>query len=171
MISDENLKQLREMIAELLDEKLKAWGLEKRLSAAALRMRRMREQKRNAETNKSVTDKGQRRNKGVTPEVEKRNAPINGSKYYSDAEDVLSYLNRTTGKGYEFRNRSGELTASADRIVARLKQGYTREELREVVHAKAEQWLHDDRMAEYLRPMTLFSKEKFEQYLGELKGG
>lgn len=96
---------------------------------------------------------------------------INGSAHYTDAEDVLIYLNKSTGKGFEFRNRSGELTASADKIIQRLKQGYTREELREVVHAKCEQWAHDDKMAEYLRPTTLFGKEKFEQYLGELRRG
>lgn len=95
---------------------------------------------------------------------------INGAAFYPDAEDVLTYLNKQAGKGYEFRNRAGELTTSADRIIARLKQGYTREELREVVYAKCAQWLNDDRMAEYLRPATLFGKEKFEQYLGELKG-
>lgn len=94
---------------------------------------------------------------------------LNGSAFYPDAEDVLGYLNRLTGKGFEFRNRAGEVTASGDRIVARLKQGYTRAELREVVHAKCEQWKDDDKMAEFLRPATLFAKENFEQYLGELK--
>lgn len=95
---------------------------------------------------------------------------LNGSAFYPDAQDVLAYLNKSTGKGFEFRTRAGELTASADMIVQRLKQGYTREELREVVHAKCGQWLHDEDMNEYLRPETLFAKRKFEQYLGELKG-
>jgi uncharacterized phage protein (TIGR02220 family) len=103
----------------------------------------------------------------VQPDEPKK---LNGAAYYPDAEDVLGYLNRLTGKGFEFRNRLGEITASGEKIVKRLRQGYTREELREVVHAKAEQWRHDDKMAEYLRPATLFSKENFEQYLGELKG-
>lgn len=96
---------------------------------------------------------------------------LNGSRYYADAESVLDYLNNATCKGFEFRNRAGELTTNADRIIQRLKQGYTAEELREVVHAKCEQWLHDDKMAEYLRPATLFAKENFEQYIGELRGG
>lgn len=87
-----------------------------------------------------------------------------------EAEAVLSYLNRATGKGFEFRNRSGELTASAEKIIQRLKQGYTPEELKEVAFAKCEQWKHDDKMAEFLRPATLFGKEKFEQYLGEIRG-
>jgi uncharacterized phage protein (TIGR02220 family) len=90
--------------------------------------------------------------------------------FVQEAEEVMSYLNRNAGKGFEFRNRNGELTASADRVIARLKQGYTATELREVVFAKCEQWKHDEKMAEFLRPATLFAKENFEQYLGELKG-
>lgn len=105
------------------------------------------------------------------PDGEPPEKKINGSAYYPEAEDVLAYLNKSTGKGFEFRSRSGSLTTNADRIIARLKQGYTREELREVVHAKCAQWLHDDRMAEFLRPATLFAKENFEQYVGELRNG
>lgn len=51
MISDENMAQMRAMMAELLE----AYGLEKKPSAAALRMRRMR-------ANKSVTEKARKRN-------------------------------------------------------------------------------------------------------------
>jgi uncharacterized phage protein (TIGR02220 family) len=87
----------------------------------------------------------------------------------AEAEEVLAYLNRNSGKGFKFRNPDGSLTASAEKIIQRLKQGYTALQLCEVVHAKVGQWLHDDDMVEYLRPSTLFSKEKFEQYHGELE--
>lgn len=64
MLTDEDL----ERIAMLLE----AYGLEKKPSADALRMRRLRErqseQKRNKGSNKSVTRKGLERNKGVTAE-------------------------------------------------------------------------------------------------------
>ncbi len=96
---------------------------------------------------------------------------LNGKAQYAiDAESVLNYLNSNAGKGFEFRNRNGELTASADKIIARLKQGYTALEMREVIYSKCQQWASDDKMVEYLRPTTLFGKEKFEQYIGELKG-
>ncbi len=96
---------------------------------------------------------------------------LNGkAQYVADAENVMQYLNRNARKGFEFRNRNGDLTASAEKIIARLKQGYTALELREVVFDKCGKWAHDDKMAEYLRPTTLFGKEKFEQYIGELKG-
>lgn len=95
---------------------------------------------------------------------------INGkANYYADAMDVLNYLNNATGKGFDFKNRAGELTAGAEKIIQRLKQGYTPTELREVVFSKCQQWGNDEKMAEYLRPSTLFGKEKFEQYIGELK--
>lgn len=60
---------------EALETTLEAYGFKKPPSADALRMRRMREQKRNAETNKSVTRKGQRRNKGVTADRTNVQAP------------------------------------------------------------------------------------------------
>lgn len=97
---------------------------------------------------------------------------VNGNaQFIPDAQSVMEYLNKNAGKGFEFKNRVGGLTASAERIIARLKQGYTAMELREVVFAKCAQWKDDEKMAEYLRPATLFSKENFEQYLGEIKGG
>lgn len=99
------------------------------------------------------------------PDAKKK---TNGAAFSQDAEAVLNYLNRQTGKAFEFRNRSGGLTSNAERVIARLKQGYTAEELREVIHAKCVQWKRDDKMAEYLRPATLFARENFEQYLGEL---
>lgn len=102
------------------------------------------------------------------PDAEK--LKINGkANYYADAMDVLNYLNNATGKGFDFKNRAGELTAGAEKIIQRLKQGYTPTELREVVFSKCQQWGNDEKMAEYLRPSTLFGKEKFEQYIGELK--
>lgn len=107
---------------------------------------------------------------GLPPDAPPPEKRKNGNGAYTqDAENVLNYLNKATGKGFDFRNRVGELTASAEKIIARLKQGYTPTELREVVFAKTEQWKDDEKYAEYLRPSTLFGKEKFEQYIGELK--
>lgn len=109
---------------------------------------------------------------GINPlfcnDEKKQKKPVK-SQFYEDAEDVLQYLNQATGKGFEFKNRAGDLTAGAEKIIQRLRQGYTALELREVVFSKCEQWGKDERMCEYLRPSTLFSKEKFEQYIGEIK--
>jgi len=96
-------------------------------------------------------------------------ARVNGRAYVEEAEKVVTYLNATAGRSFPFRTPAGGLTANAKIIIARLKQGYTGEQLREVAHLKSEQWKADAKMAEYLRPETLFGERKFSQYVGELK--
>lgn len=96
---------------------------------------------------------------------------LNGkAKYVPEAKRVIEYLNATAGKAFELRTPSGDLTANAEAIIARLKEGYTGEQLREVVMLKASQWRGDEKMDEFLRPQTLFGKQKFQQYVGELGG-
>ena len=93
---------------------------------------------------------------------------VNGHALHAEAEAVLAYLNRAADRSFQFRNPKGELTPNAEVIVSRLKEGYTGEQLREVVMLKAEQWLGDEKMAEYVRPETLFGKKKFATYFGEI---
>lgn len=66
MISDENLRQLREMITEIMETTLQAYGLKRPPSAAALRQQRYRERKAANVTGHNET---------VTPRPAKRNAP------------------------------------------------------------------------------------------------
>jgi len=79
-----------------------------------------------------------------------------------DAEIVLAFLNKSASKNFK------PVKANIDLINARLKEGYTVEELHKVIAKKASQWLHDDKFNQYLRPSTLFSREKCAQYSGEL---
>jgi len=103
----------------------------------------------------------------VAPEA-RPNGHGNGA-YNAEAERVLEYLNRATGHAYRFRHpNGGRLTPNGQVIVARLHEGYTGEQLREVVLLKSEQWRSDAKMAQYLRPQTLFGAQKFAQYVGEL---
>ncbi len=103
------------------------------------------------------------------PPPEKPNGKGNGHALNAEAERVLDYLNRAAGRAFQFRNPKGELTPNAEVIIARLKEDYTGEQLREVVLLKAEQWRGDEKMAEFLRPETLFGKKKFATYFGELE--
>lgn len=88
---------------------------------------------------------------------------INGFK--ADAIEILNYLNSNAGR--EFR----AVDANLKLIAARLKSGVTPLQVREVIFNKCQQWKSDPKMAEYLRPATLFNSTKFEQYLGELGNG
>lgn len=78
------------------------------------------------------------------------------------ARSVLDFLNERTGRAYK------AVDANLDLIVARLREGYEERELRQVVARKCRQWAGDEKMAEYLRPATLFNRSKFAQYTGEL---
>ena len=53
-------------------------------------------------------------------------------------------------------------------IAARLKEGATERQCKLVVLRKFHDWGNDEKMAEYLRPATLFNRTKFAQYVGEI---
>lgn len=80
----------------------------------------------------------------------------------TDATGILRYLNEITGKAFR------PVDATLKPIIARLKEGYSVERLRTIAFTKNQQWGGDERMAEYLRPATLFNATKCAQYDGEL---
>jgi len=80
----------------------------------------------------------------------------------SEAKKILEFLNEKTGRNYR------DVDANLDFITARLKEGYSPDELRQVIVRKARQWKGDESMDQYLRPKTLFSKTNMAQYSGEL---
>lgn len=75
---------------------------------------------------------------------------------------ILEFLNAKTGRHYR------PVKPNLDFITARLKEGATEEELRQVVAKKCREWAGDPAMTLYLRPATLFNRTKFAQYQGEL---
>ncbi len=81
---------------------------------------------------------------------------------HTQAAEVLNFLNQKTGKVYR------PVDANLKLIVARLKSGATPGQCRQVIAKKSREWSKSDKMAEYLRPATLFDATKFEQYVGEL---
>jgi uncharacterized phage protein (TIGR02220 family) len=78
------------------------------------------------------------------------------------ADALIDYLNTKTGK--HFRHSE----SSRKPIRARLHEGFTSDELKQVVDRKSSQWLNDEKMRAYLRPQTLFQASKFESYLNEV---
>lgn len=79
-----------------------------------------------------------------------------------EAREILEFLNTKTGRAYQ------AVDVNLDLVVARLREGATAAQCRQVIAKKAREWLGDEKMAEYLRPATLFNKTKFAQYVGEL---
>ena len=77
----------------------------------------------------------------------------------ADAKAVLDHFNATSASRYQAK------PTSLQNINARLAEGYTVAELQLVAEFKAEHWGGDLKMAEYLRPMTVFAPQKFAGYL------
>jgi uncharacterized phage protein (TIGR02220 family) len=84
------------------------------------------------------------------------------------AEEVINFLNGKTEKAYRARNPKGNPTSNSEYVIARLKEGYTVQECKQVIASKCRGWLHDEKMFRYLTPETLFRRSNFERYLGEL---
>lgn len=78
--------------------------------------------------------------------------------YHRDTRTVLHLLNEATGK--RFREVDGNLTV----ISSRLKEpDVTLDGVKQMIARQCKLW-KGDRMEEYLRPATLFGKEKFDGY-------
>ncbi len=80
----------------------------------------------------------------------------------TQAIEILQFLNEKTKRAYR------PVDSNIKLIIARLKSGATVMDCRQVIAKKTREWKGNDKMAEYLRPATLFNATKFEQYLGEL---
>lgn len=75
--------------------------------------------------------------------------------------EVISHLNMRSGT--EFRP---ETPKNAQIITARLSEGWTIEQLKNVIDKKVAEW-KGTKMEKYIRPITLFSAEKFESYVNQ----
>lgn len=74
------------------------------------------------------------------------------------AENVIEYLNIICGTTFK-KNGS-----NIDIIVSRISEGFTISDFKLVIDKKTEDWKGSD-YQKYLRPITLFAKTKFENYL------
>lgn len=73
--------------------------------------------------------------------------------------EIVAYLNAKVKTRYK---SNGALTVRL--INARMAEGFTVADFKQVIDNKVNDWLNDDNMRKYLRPETLFGN-KFESYL------
>ncbi len=78
------------------------------------------------------------------------------------AERVIDYLNEKAGTSFMYKKTNLEL------ISGRLTEGFDYEDFKIVIDNKVSDWKGSD-WEKYLRPLTLFSKSKFENYLNGAK--
>lgn len=112
--------------------------------------------KTNSETNVSRTDID------IEKELDKDN--INTAekpqRYTEEVEEIVLYLNEKAGTKYRAKTE-----ATRRHIVARLNDGFSVDDFKEVIDKKCAGWIGTD-YQKYLRPETLFGS-KFESYLNE----
>lgn len=84
------------------------------------------------------------------------------AQWRTEAIEVLNFLNAKAGRAYRPKD------ATLRPIMARLADGATLKQCRQVIAKKHHEWKDKEGMAEYLRPKTLFNATNFEQYVGEL---
>jgi uncharacterized phage protein (TIGR02220 family) len=76
--------------------------------------------------------------------------------------EILNYLNEITGKRFK------PIKSNLNPISARFKDGYTLEEMKEVVMVKTLDWKNNEVMTTHLCPTTLFRPSNFEKYLNQV---
>ena len=76
-------------------------------------------------------------------------------------KEIIDYLNQKTDKKFSCKSKDARR-----HIHARIDDGYTVDDFKRVIDAKAADWKDNPEMNKYLRPSTLFGK-KFEGYLNQ----
>ena len=92
------------------------------------------------------------------PLVDEPQAPAQPKKP-DPTEEVVNHLNHRLGTQYKTTTQS-----TRKLVKARLKEGFTVEDMKLVIDKKATEWVGNPKMAQYLRPDILFGN-KFEGYL------
>ena len=88
------------------------------------------------------------------------NPTTTDEEYKEERKRIIDHLNSISGKNFLF---NAEKTKK--HINARLREGYSEDDLKRVVNIKSSQWMDRD-MDKFLRPETLFGT-KLESYLNE----
>lgn len=79
------------------------------------------------------------------------------------AKSIIKYLNEVTGSSFKHKT-----AATLKHILARVNEGYTEDDFKQVIDFKNAEWKNKPEMVQYLRPETLFSS-KFESYIQAAK--
>ena len=82
--------------------------------------------------------------------------------YKNDANEVINFLNEYANKAYE------PTYEHLYHIIERMKEGVEVDVFRSVIVRKTNQWKGKDSMEANLNPVTLFKRENFNRYKGEL---
>lgn len=86
---------------------------------------------------------------------------IDNLKDIDTIKNIINYLNNICNTRYRYNTES-----TKKKIKARLKEGFTEDDFKQVIDTKYAEWGNNPQMSQYLRPETLFGT-KFESYLNQ----
>jgi uncharacterized phage protein (TIGR02220 family) len=123
----------------------------------------------NQEANQSPTNDQPKPNQSPTTTGEGREHKKEKKKeehisFFPIESEILMSLNTLAGTTWKPGKRYGS------ELRARLADGFTLDDLLSVVKFKTLAWKDDEKMRQYLTPVTLFRKSNFERYLEEVSG-
>lgn len=124
----------------------------------------MRKYRENKGVNSSKTNLTELANTDTDTDTDKNKNTVGlkPSVLKQESLEILVFLNSKTGRDYQ------PVAANLEMISARLREGASVADCKAVVAKKCREWAGDEKMAQYLRPATLFNRTKFAQYRGEL---
>jgi uncharacterized phage protein (TIGR02220 family) len=76
--------------------------------------------------------------------------------------EILNLFNLITGH----KHRAGKANLAGIKRV--LKEGYTTEEIQEVIQLKTIEWKNNATMSVHLNPVTLFRDKNFDKYINQV---
>lgn len=94
---------------------------------------------------------------GQEPDARK----ILNKKYKDEAIEIIDWLNEKANRSYRHTK------TNLDLVIARLKSGATVQQCCWIITDRCKKWAGTEQ-EQYLRPATIFGKEKFEGYFGNL---
>jgi uncharacterized phage protein (TIGR02220 family) len=76
--------------------------------------------------------------------------------------EILNYFNQITG------HRHRETKDNLSGIKRTLKEGYSFEEIKEVIQCKTLDWKNNEDMSKHLNPVTIFRARNFDKYINQV---
>lgn len=77
--------------------------------------------------------------------------------------EILTYFNEVTGRNFRLNNKT-----YLKGISARFKDGFTAEQMKEVIQVKTLEWKNNPVMSVHLNPETVFRPSNFEKYVNQV---
>ncbi|MEJ8591503.1 conserved phage C-terminal domain-containing protein [Riemerella anatipestifer] len=84
------------------------------------------------------------------------------AKILTPEKELLKKFNEITGRRFR------ETKANLQGISARLKDGYTEQEILEVIQVKTLEWKNNPTMSVHLNPITVFRPSNFDKYINQV---